>query len=43
VDSFQGFLILGMMKWERLLSRGRFGEKPGFIPTQAARSEFEVD
>lgn len=43
VDSLKGFLFLGMMKWERLLSRGRFGEKPGFIPTKAARSEFEVD
>ncbi len=32
-----------MMKWERLLTRGRFGDKPGFIPTQAARSEFEID
>jgi dGTPase len=32
-----------MMKWERLLTRGRFGDKPGFIPTQATRSEFEVD
>lgn len=43
VNSLLAFLFLGMMKWERLLSRGRFGEKPGFIPTQAARSEFEVD
>lgn len=32
-----------MMKWERLLARGRFGDTPGFIATQAARSEFEVD
>ena len=32
-----------MMKWERLLSRGRFGDSPGFIPTQVVRSEFEVD
>ncbi|MEB2773964.1 dNTP triphosphohydrolase [Algoriphagus sp. D3-2-R+10] len=31
------------MKWERLLSRGRFGDSPGFIPTQVVRSEFEVD
>ena len=31
------------MKWERLLTRGRFGDKPGFIPTQATRSEFEID
>ncbi len=34
---------MGMMKWERLLTRGRFGDSPGFIPTQIARSEFEVD
>jgi dGTPase len=32
-----------MMKWERLLARGRFGESTGFIPTQVVRSEFEVD
>lgn len=32
-----------MMKWDRLLARGRFGDTPGFIATQAARSEFEVD
>lgn len=32
-----------MMKWERLLTRGRFGDTTGFVPTQAARSEFEVD
>lgn len=32
-----------MMKWEKLLARGRFGDKSGFIPTQASRSEFEVD
>ncbi len=32
-----------MMKWERLLTRGRFGDSPGFIPTQLVRSEFEVD
>lgn len=32
-----------MMKWEQLLARGRFGDKPGFIPTQVVRSEFEVD
>ncbi|MFC3416513.1 dGTP triphosphohydrolase [Algoriphagus hitonicola] len=31
------------MKWDRLLARGRFGDTPGFIATQAARSEFEVD
>lgn len=31
------------MKWENLLARGRFGDEPGFIPTQAVRSEFEVD
>lgn len=31
------------MKWEKLLARGRFGEKSGFIPTQITRSEFEVD
>lgn len=32
-----------MMKWEHLLSRGRFGDSPGFIATQVVRSEFEVD
>jgi dGTPase len=32
-----------MMKWEKLLARGRFGDNPGFIPTQVIRSEFEVD
>jgi len=32
-----------MMKWEKLLARGRFGDNPGFIPTQVVRSEFEVD
>lgn len=32
-----------MMKWEKLLARGRFGVKPGFIATQSSRSEFEVD
>lgn len=32
-----------MMKWEKLLARGRFGDTPGFIPTQIVRSEFEVD
>ena len=31
------------MKWEKLLARGRFGDTPGFIPTQIVRSEFEVD
>ncbi|MBN3521250.1 dNTP triphosphohydrolase [Algoriphagus lutimaris] len=31
------------MKWEKLLARGRFGDEPGFIPTQITRSEFEVD
>ncbi|MEN2280710.1 dGTP triphosphohydrolase [Algoriphagus sp. SE2] len=31
------------MKWEKLLARGRFGDNPGFIPTQLLRSEFEVD
>jgi dGTPase len=32
-----------MMKWEKLLARGRFGDAPGYIPTQVVRSEFEVD
>jgi len=37
------FLFLGMMKWEKLLARGRFGDPLGTNPTQAARSEFEID
>lgn len=36
-------LFLGMMKWERLLTRGRFGEKPNEIYLDGNRSEFEID
>lgn len=36
-------LFLGMMKWERLLTRGRFGEKLSEINHNVARSEFEID
>jgi dGTPase len=36
-------LFLGMMKWEKLLARGRFGDAPGMTPAQMVRSEFEVD
>lgn len=41
--NLRGFLFLWMMKWEKLLARGRFGDAPGNIPTQVVRSEFEVD
>lgn len=41
--NLRGFLFLGMMKWEKLLARGRFGDAPGNTPTQVVRSEFEVD
>lgn len=37
------FLFLGMMKWERLLAKGRFGDSPLKINTNAGRSEFEID
>lgn len=36
-------LFLHMMKWERLLTRGRFGEKPTEINSNNGRSEFEID
>jgi dGTPase len=42
-DNARTFLFLGMMKWEKLLARGRFGDSPGTVPVQAARSEFEID
>ncbi len=32
-----------MMKWEKLLARGRFGDLTSTISTQSARNEFEVD
>ena len=45
---FQGnilnrFLFLGMMKWERLLAKGRFGENARPSGSEQGRSEFEID
>ncbi|TDQ17150.1 dGTPase [Algoriphagus boseongensis] len=37
------FLFLGMMKWERLLAEGRFGDGPKPIASEQGRSEFEID
>ena len=47
-SSFKGnilrrFLFLGMMKWERLLAKGRFGEKTKPSGSEQGRSEFEID
>ena len=37
------YVILGMMKWEKLLFNGRFGEKNSTAPNESGRSEFEID
>jgi dGTPase len=42
-DNLKRFLILGMMKWEKLLANGRFGDSPKASNMDTGRSEFEID